>query len=352
MRKRVLAILIGLCAAVTMFPAFAFAEIDEATEFVAVSRFVIKSIDENGVIHIKKSAPKPTSEEVTALENGYSILFAEKKGEAESAVYTVIRDTSKITCADSSVNLYFNEGKFDAGNFGTYGESSDEIKTIFANIFAQEVGTYTFNYKGQSVKIEIKLPDYGFYTKPEATVQNQLRSAVRFEAGKETTIYMIAANPEQLKKIEFSFHDEKMEEYATLEQMGEYGEICKITVTQPTDFIWVHCGRTFLNGDYDNSGNGVGVVVRPEKTALHKLFTSSKTIKASWSKQPVVGYQVKIATNKVFTKGVKTYNVSSSNKTFKKLAKGKRYYVKSRAYRYAGMPYYGKWSNVRSLICK
>lgn len=298
---------------ITMFPVFAFAETDEPTEFVAVSRFVIKGIDDNGVIHLKKFAPKPTSEEIPTLENGYPIIFAEKKGE---------------------------------------GEPSEKIKTTVANIFAQKVGTYTFNYEGKSTKIEIKLPEYGYYTKPEASPENQMLGSARFEKGKETVVYMIVTEPEQLKKIEFSFHDAKMGEYATLEQMGEYGEICKITVTKPTDFIRIHCGRTFLNGDFDNSGNGFGITVRPEKTALNKLSTSSKTIKASWTKQSVAGYQVKIATNKAFTKGVKTYNVTGSSKTFKKLVKGKRYYVKVRAYRYAWTPYYGKWSTVRSVVYK
>ena len=39
----------------------------------------------------------------------------------------------------------------------------------------------------------------------------------RFEEGKDAVVYMIATNPEHLKKIQFAFHTEEMEEYATLE---------------------------------------------------------------------------------------------------------------------------------------
>lgn len=352
MKRRILPFLISLCLIAALLPASAFAETEETTEFVAVSKFVIKNIDDSGVITLKKLAPQPDAKEIVTLENGYPIIFAEKKGEGESAVYTVIQEPKKITCKDPSVSLFFNEEKFEAGNFGTYGEMSDEFQTTVTNIFAQKVGIYTFNYKGQSVKIEIKLPDYGYYTKPEASPQNQMLRPVRFEEGKDAVVYMIATNPEQLKKIQFAFHTEEMEEYATLEQMGEYGEICKVTVTKPTDFILVHCMRTFSNGETDGSGCGFLIVEKPSKTTLHKLSSSKKTIKANWNMQEVDGYQIKIAANKAFTKGVKTYNVSSSKKTFKKLVKGKRYYVKVRAYRYAGTPYYGEWSSVRSVVCK
>lgn len=176
---------------------------------------------------------------------------------------------------------------------------------------------------------------------------------VRYDEGKENVFYMIAINPEQTLSIEFSFHDEKMAEFAILEQMGEHGEICKITMKKPTDKLWLHCGRTFLDGSFDNSGQNIRIVKRPEKTVLKKLAVSKKAVTASWKEQSADGYQIRIAANKSFTRGVKTYTVAGvTKKTFKKLAGGKIYYVKVRAYRYAGGEYYGKWSNAKSIICK
>lgn len=353
MKRKLISILIMICLILAMAPVAAFAQTEAKTEFVAVSRDVVKTVDQKGVITIKKMAPKPNSEETVAIENGWPIIFAEKIGDGDTATYTVITDYSKITCDDSSISLYTNLRHEENGNMGTYGEPSEEYETTMANIFAKKVGTYTFSYKGQRIKTEIKLPDYGFYTKPVASIQNQMLDGMRFDRTKENVAYMIATNPEQLRSIKFTLHDEEMSEFATLEQMGEYGEICKVTVHKPTEYIWVHCGRNFANGDFDNSGNAFRIVERPEKAVIQKLSAAKRTITASWKTQDADGYQIKIAKNKAFSKGAKTYNVNgATKKTIKNLIKGQKYYVKVRAYSYAGGTYYGKWSSTKNIVCR
>lgn len=103
----------------------------------------------------------------------------------------------------------------------------------------------------------------------------------------------------------------------------------------------------------------------PAKTSISKLTKSaSGKLKVSWKKADinksyaekqdgkggVSGYQIVLATNKSFTKGVKKVTVSGSkavSKTVTGLSKGKTYYVKVRAYKTVnGKKVYGLYSNV------
>ncbi|MGN0671072.1 MAG: hypothetical protein ACI4KE_00430, partial [Anaerovoracaceae bacterium] len=80
-----------------------------------------------------------------------------------------------------------------------------------------------------------------------------------------------------------------------------------------------------------------------------KKYTS-KSVKCTWKKQSGVnGYQIKVATNAGFTKGVKNVYVTSGTKSSKviNLIKGKKYYVKVRAYKTVnGNKVYGLYSSV------
>ncbi|MDD6155020.1 MAG: metallophosphoesterase family protein [Eubacteriales bacterium] len=64
-----------------------------------------------------------------------------------------------------------------------------------------------------------------------------------------------------------------------------------------------------------------------------KLYPKKKAMTVKLTKSSVATkYEIKIAMNKSFTKGVKTYTLSKkyTSKTIKKLKKGQRYYVKAR----------------------
>ena len=88
----------------------------------------------------------------------------------------------------------------------------------------------------------------------------------------------------------------------------------------------------------------------PDQAVLSSVKKASTTsFKASWKKASVAsGYQVTIATNSKFTKGVKNYTVSGRSKTSRTiegLTKGKTYYVKVRAYKTVnGTKIYGEYS--------
>ena len=83
-----------------------------------------------------------------------------------------------------------------------------------------------------------------------------------------------------------------------------------------------------------------------------KQVSSKKSGKVtiSWSKKTGTGYQVQIATNSSFTKGKKTYKISSSStlkKTVSGLKTSKKYYVRVRAYKTYGTTAYGNWSKAK-----
>ena len=95
---------------------------------------------------------------------------------------------------------------------------------------------------------------------------------------------------------------------------------------------------------------------RPARVTLQAPTTgTSHYVKARWKKTDCDGYQIRYATSKTF-KTYKTVYVKDGaavSKTIKGLTKGKRYYVKVRAYNlYEGKRIYGSFSTWRSVVCK
>ena len=79
------------------------------------------------------------------------------------------------------------------------------------------------------------------------------------------------------------------------------------------------------------------------------LKAGKSKIKASWKNVPgAIGYQVQISRSKKFS-AAKKYNTTSLSKNITKLASGKKYYVRVRAY--AGNKC-GKWSKAKSAKTK
>ena len=96
---------------------------------------------------------------------------------------------------------------------------------------------------------------------------------------------------------------------------------------------------------------------KPYKVTGVSAKASKKSGKAtiSWAKKTGSGYQIQIATNSKFTNGKKAYKVTSSKtlkKTISGLSKGKKYYVRVRAYKTYGNTVYGYWSKVTSFTAK
>ncbi len=91
-------------------------------------------------------------------------------------------------------------------------------------------------------------------------------------------------------------------------------------------------------------------------TGVSVYNKKKKKMVVSWSwKTNVAGYQIQYALNKKFTKKKKSKWAGKwkSAKTISKLKKGKKYYVRVRAYRKkSGKKLYGKWSKIKKVKIK
>ena len=103
--------------------------------------------------------------------------------------------------------------------------------------------------------------------------------------------------------------------------------------------------------------------INPKGTTLKKLKKAKKGVVIKWKKQSkkmsksrITGYQIKLATNKKFTKNKKTINIKGYKKnttTVKKLKSGKKYYGKIRTYKVVrGKKLYSTWSKVKTVKTK
>ena len=131
-----------------------------------------------------------------------------------------------------------------------------------------------------------------------------------------------------------------------------YAYTVKSTYTsQGYDVYTCSCGASYTTN--------YKAVKKLGKVNLKSVSSARKkhTIKASWDKKSGAnGYQIYYSRNKNFKKVSAKKIVKGGKKTSyvgKNFTKGKKYYVKVRAYKNVnGQKVYGKWSNVKSVKCK
>lgn len=113
------------------------------------------------------------------------------------------------------------------------------------------------------------------------------------------------------------------------------------------------------SGNYTNTPQTITINVVPKKAAVKK--TASKKagqMTVTWKKQKeAAGYTIEYSTNKKFKKGVKKVNIGKNKTTSttikKKLSKGKKYYVRVKAYtKINKKKVYGSVSKVRQVKIK
>lgn len=92
-----------------------------------------------------------------------------------------------------------------------------------------------------------------------------------------------------------------------------------------------------IDGDkyFGDQSDAVSVFIKPAKAQLTSVTLNNSTLNVEWKKLDCTGYEIIYTTDSKFKKGLKTVKIKNSNttkKAIKKLKKGKKYYVKVRAY--------------------
>lgn len=114
---------------------------------------------------------------------------------------------------------------------------------------------------------------------------------------------------------------------------------------------------------HDEYGNGIfsnvlSFTTNPARPSVSKLSTSSGKITVTWKKiSACTGYQVQYSTSKTFASSATKSSVISKNstvsKTLSSLKKGKKYYLRVRAYiTVNGKKQFGDWSSTKYIVCK
>ena len=131
------------------------------------------------------------------------------------------------------------------------------------------------------------------------------------------------------------------------------------TVTTPTGRknVGKYTYKITFKGNYSGT-KSLSFTIVPKTTSISSLTAASKGFTVKWKKQATqtTGYQIQIATDSAFTKGVKSYTVTKNTTVSKKITKltgKKKYYVRIRTYKtVSGTKYYSSWSAKKYVTTK
>ncbi len=328
---------------------------------------------------------------------GFAVTLSESEytydGKAKEPAVTVTKGTEKLTGADFTVKYENNVNPGTAkaivtGAGGYTGTVTKEFtieasKDISGAGFTVTLSETEYTYDGKAKKPAVtvtkgteKLRGTDFTVKYENNIKPGTAKAIVTGAGgytgtvtKEFTIkeakkknigltckkvftkkygdkaFSLQAKAVKGAKITYKTSDKKV---AVADKKG------KVTI-KGTGIATITIKATASG--YNAKTLKVTVKVSPSKASALSLKTlRGRKLKVSWKKDGrATGYQVQYCTSKAFKKGVKTITISKNKtvtKTIPKLTKGKRYYVRVRAYKSVKVnkktqKLYGAWSSVK-----
>lgn len=144
--------------------------------------------------------------------------------------------------------------------------------------------------------------------------------------------------------------------WKTVKAVGNVTSAKIIDLTPNSTVKFRICAYKKINNSkqYGEFSNVYTTVTKPSNVKAPSLSTKTKTISIKWTKVNCSGYEIQIADNSSM-KNATTYNVSykDSQKKLTNRKKGKKYYVRIRAYKqYNGLKYRSAWSSKKSITVK
>ena len=337
--KRKIAIITCMALLISCLPIQGFAA-DADRDLIVFPWYYVDSVADDGVtLNIRKDYNWDVSK-LNSVEITHRMVVAERIIEGGKTIYNAVSgaesgsDKLQIKEAVRKENL-------SAGQYAL----TDYV------LVPEECGVYPILYDGMTAEVNVTLPVLGFYSKPEPSLDTQLKRFF-FDEKKENVFYIIVAEEDAKKTRKVVPGDEYTENACTMERIDGFTHGYKVTIHESGGYLYFMSYAEGISG----KGDSVQVLEEPGRATLKSPSTSSKhTVTVKWNKQECDGYQVQIARDSKFTKGVKTYRVKDSDvlkKTIKKLSKGKKYYMRVRAYYYETDYVYGRWSKYKAITCK
>lgn len=259
------------------------------------------------------------------------------KKSASAALYTYLYSASNNSLGYESVTQYVD-----------YDKATDTSETTYARLPAGKYYLRVYTYDNTPV-------NYTFYVQkwtPEAQqITNVKSQTIEYENPKYTALYLYP----RAASYDFSYKSSNTK-VLTVNANGyvktkAYGKATiTITAKKPTS--------GYKNLKYKASTKKITITVKPTNVSNARLanYTTSKgktkllkkQLKVTWKRDKLAtGYQVEIAKNKGFTSGKKSVLIKTNkttSKTFTKLKKGSKYYMRMRAYKTInGKKVYGPW---------
>jgi hypothetical protein len=263
--------------------------------------------------------------------------------------------------------FYFkvNGNMLDKDNF-TQSKSNAKVYLGWAILNKGENYVDIISYSGNPINYSIKLVEYN-------------RKALTISGVKSSYTYNGTGKKLDISNAYYKFYDGDYKHYSNMSYkssntkiltvnssgyvtLNSYGK-ATVTITagapsENTANIYDMTAAKFTKGT-----KKVTITVKPAAVSgayLRNYNSKYKTIKKQlrvvWKKDKLAtGYQIQIATNSKFTKGVKKVTISknsTTSTTFKNLKKGTKYYMRMRAYKKVDSKttYYGPWVTTSSSV--
>ena len=286
-------------------------------------------------------------------------IYARKKVNSNSASFITVG--SKGSYIFGIVNKFYNNEEpsnqiYSEGVASDFTFSSNNPNVIKIN----SDGTFNAVAKGTAtVTIALKNnPSVKYFENITVKLEPEKITGFKAQNQKKNTLEITWDVQYIGDKYEVYMYNSKKKKYKKLGTIpSNVGKVYNIE--SGTTYKFKVRALRYVNGKpyYGPYSDILKTTTATEKTKITKLKKAKKKLTVNWKKiSKATGYQIQVATDKKFTKNLKSINISknkTTSKKVKKLKSKKKYYVRVRTYRkVAGKKVYSGWSSVKNVKIK